>query len=317
MDIDPDQLVDPELTAVLSALPNFSDLSAQTLADFRLLLAGDPVVEGESESLVVSKIGIPGIKSGQPEVNAILYQHSDKGKPRPGILSLHGGGFVAGAAQREDAAMRQMAKDIGAVIVSVDYRLAPETSFPDPLDDCYAALAWLHNNADILGVDKTRIVVRGVSAGGGLAAGLALLARDRGEFAIAYQLLIYPMLDDRTQAQPVAGRHVWPIEANGFGWQSYLGTELAPGSANVPVYAAPARAQDLSGLPPTFIAVGSIDLFVEEDLEYARRLIRAGVATELHLYPGAYHGFNLIESAAVTKAFHQDVSRALKKTLHV
>ncbi|MCK9503415.1 MAG: alpha/beta hydrolase [Porticoccaceae bacterium] len=316
MDIDPDQLVDPELATVLSALPNFSDLSAQTLGDVRRLLAGDPIVEGKSGSLVVSKIHIPG-KGDQPGVNGILYQHSESQGRRPAILSLHGGGFVAGTAQREDAVMRQMAADVGAVIVSVDYRLAPETPFPGALDDSYAALAWLHMNADALGVDKNRIAVRGVSAGGGLAAGLALLTRDRGEFPIAYQLLIYPMLDDRTQAHPCAGRHVWPIEANGFGWRSYLGADVVPGSAAVSPYAAAARAENLAGLPPTFIAVGSIDLFVDEDLHFARDLIRAGVPTELHLYPGAYHGFNLIESAAVTGAFQQDVSRALKKALKI
>ena len=194
---------------------------------------------------------------------------------------------------------QSLASELGCVVVSVDYRLAPETPHPGPIEDCYAALKWMHAHADELGIDPARIAVGGESAGGGLAACLALLARDRGEIPLVFQLLIYPMLDDRTvteaEPHPFAGAFIWTRDSNRFGWTSLLGCE--PGGDEVSPYAAASRATDLKGLPPTFIAVGSLDLFLEEDLEYTRRLLRAGVSTELHIYPGAYHAFNMVPDA--------------------
>ena len=174
--------------------------------------------------------------------------------------------------------------------MSVQYRLAPETPYPGPLDDCYAGLAWVHQHADELGVDPDRIGIGGQSAGGGLAAGLALLARDRGEVPVAFQLLIYPMLDDR-QITPSSGwpDPIWPPSANTYGWTAYLGDRK--GGPDVEPYAAPARATDLAGLPPTLIAVGAIDGFSDEDIDYAVRLRHAGVPVDLHVYAGAPHGF--------------------------
>ena len=201
--------------------------------------------------------------------------------------------------------------------MSVDYRLAPETRFPGAVEDCYAALSWLVAKAAEVGVDPARIGVMGESAGGGLAAALTLLVRDRGEHRLAFQHLIYPMIDDRTcvtaTPNPYAGEFIWTNQANRFGWSSLLGAE--PGGEGVSPYAAAARAESVTGLPPAYIATGALDLFLDEDLTYAQRLIRGGVPVELHVYPGAYHGFHWAVDAEVTKAARRDSLAALAKAL--
>ncbi len=199
-----------------------------------------------------------------------------------------------------------ISSELDCVVVNVDYRLSPETPFPGPVEDCYAALVWLHRNAEALGVDRTRIAVMGESAGGGLAAMVAIMARDRGEVRLCYQVLIYPMLDDRTgssrRVPAFIGVIGWNEAGNRFGWSSFLGA--AAGGATAPHGAVPARLEDLRGLAPAFIGVGAIDLFVDEDLNYARRLVAAGVPTQFHLTPGAYHGFDFIApQARVSKEF--------------
>jgi triacylglycerol lipase len=205
-----------------------------------------------------------------------------------------------GAPELNDIYNRSFASEQSCVVVSVDYRLAPETRHPGALEDCYAALEWVYRRAAELGVDRTRIAIGGESAGGGLAAALAILARDRGEVPVCFQLLDAPMLDDRTgsasEAHPFCGKFVWTPASNRFGWRALLGVE--PGGADVPAGAVPARTLDLSGLPATCITVGSLDLFLEEILEYTRRLSRAGVVTELHVIPGAYHGFPMAGASA-------------------
>jgi triacylglycerol lipase len=185
------------------------------------------------------------------------------------------------------------------------------------VEDCYAALAWVYANAEALGADTARIGVMGESAGGGLAAALALLARDRGDYPLAFQHLMYPMIDDRTcvdpDPHPFVGEYIWTAHNNAFGWRALLGVE--PGSEGVSPYAAAARAEDLSRLPPTFISTGALDLFLEENLEYARRLMRAGVPTELHVYPGGYHGFDIAPDAEVSKNARRNRMAALAKAL--
>ena len=182
----------------------------------------------------------------------------------------------------------------------VDYRLSPETAFPGPLDDCYAALKWTHDHADELGIDQARIAVQGESAGGGLAAGLALLARDRAEVPVAFQCLTYPMIDDGTAAEPhpYTGEFVWTAESNRFGWGAFLGQK--PGGDGVSCYAAAARATELAGLPPAWIAAAALDLFLEENLDYASRLLRAGVPTDVRVYSGVYHGFPIAGDTTAT-----------------
>ncbi|HMO55943.1 MAG TPA: alpha/beta hydrolase, partial [Roseiflexaceae bacterium] len=231
---------------------------------------------------------------------------------------IHGGGYVIGNAEMDDLTVKAMVTELGCAAVSVDYRLAPDTPHPGPVEDCYAALKWLHTNAGELGVDPGRLAIGGASAGGGLAAALGLLTRDRGEVQLVFQLLIYPMLDDRTvttsDPHPYTGEFLWTHDANRFGWTALLGQE--PGSPGVSPYAAAARAEDLANLPATFISVGALDLFLEEDLEYARRLMRAGVPTELHVYPGAYHGFNMAAEARTSQAYTRDIMNALRRALH-
>jgi acetyl esterase/lipase len=237
-------------------------------------------------------------------------------KGRPAFLHMHGGGYVTGMAGQFNPSLQAVAQNFGCLVVSVDYRLAPETHFPGSLEDNYTALRWLYKNSDELGVDRKRIAIGGESAGGGHAAQLAIAARDRREIPILFQLLIYPMLDDRTgstrQVPPYMGQFVWNAGSNRFGWTSLLG--VPAGSPAAPAGAVPARVENLAGLPPAFIGVGALDLFVDEDVEYARRLINAGVATELHVIPGAYHGFDLlVPDAAVSKRFTESWTVALRR----
>jgi len=255
----------------------------------------------------------------RPETKVYVI-NAKSGGSRPAILYTHGGGFVNGSALSSVAALQRLATRIDCVIVTVEYRLAPETKFGGSLEDNYAALKWLHRNAEGLGVDAARIAVMGESAGGGHAALLAIAARDRDEVALAFQCLIYPMLDDRTgTSRPVpahVGQIVWNAQRNRFGWESFLGE--VPGTSAVPVEGVPARTVDVSRLPPAFIGVGSIDLFCDEDVEYARRLNEAGVSTELIVVPGAFHGFdNPSFNTKVGRWFSDSVEDALRRGLGV
>jgi acetyl esterase/lipase len=265
-------------------------------------------------NITLTEQWVPGAP-GDPEVRILVYNPQNIAAPRPALLWIHGGGYVAGEADSEEGQIKAIVSSIGCTVVSVDYRQAPETPHPGPVEDCYAALKWLYSNVQELGVDSTRIATGGGSAGGGLAAALGLLARDRGEIPLCFQILIFPMLDDRTVTRsdphPYTGEFFWTNESNRFGWTCLLGKE--PGGPDVSPYAAAARAESLAELPPSFIAVGALDLFLEEDLEYARRLIRDGVPTELHIYPGAYHGFMLVPDAYVTQSFNQDLFGAINR----
>lgn len=307
-------LVDPEIAPLIERLPGFS-FEGVDLVEMRALMASmAPPRAAPPDDVEVYEAEAPG-RDGAPGVRLIVTAPRAAAASRPGILHIHGGGFVMGSADMTADTDAAYAHELGAVVASVDYRLAPETPHPGPVEDCYAALAWLYAEAPRLGVDRGRIIVTGESAGGGLAAALVLLARERGEIPIAFQHLVFPMLDDRTvthpEPSPYLGQFVWTPESNRYGWTSLLGG--APGGPDVPPFAAPARAEDLSGLPATFIIVGALDLFLEEDLDYARRLIRAGVPTELHVYPGAPHGFMLMADAEVSRAFARDSMSALAR----
>jgi acetyl esterase/lipase len=299
-------LVRPELRGFVEASPAMSgELIAQ-----RRSAASSPASPPTTPGLDFTDRRIPG-PSGAPDVRVLVYRPTNVPAPMGAILHIHGGGYVIGTPDAEDLENRQFATDLGCVVVSVDYRLAPETPFPGPAEDCYAALVWLHDHAAELGVDPARIALKGESAGGGLAAGVALMARDRGEVPVVFQCLTAPMIDDRPAAEPhpYVGEFVWSRDSNRFGWAAYLGQE--PGSAGVSPYAAAARATDLAGLPPALIVTGGLDLFLEEDLEYARRLTRAGVAVELQVYPGVYHGFRQAGDTALRRRYHRDCREAL------
>jgi acetyl esterase/lipase len=312
-------LVDPELVAFLDLIPSTA-LTAESLATNRARTAAmvASLSVPDYPNITVREQHVPG-SADAPDVRILLYQPTLATQSTAGLLWLHGGGYVGGNVDLEDVRARAMAAELGCVMVSVDYRLAPETPFPGSVEDCYAVLRWLHTNAGELGVDTGRLAVGGGSAGGGLAAALALLARDRGEISLAFQVLIAAMLDDRTvtleRPHPYTGEFVWTRESNRFGWTALLGQE--PGSDGISPYAAAARAENVAHLPPAFIAVGALDLFLEENIEYARRLIHAGVPTELHVYPGAYHGFQLVPSAWMTQAAARDQISAIRRALKV
>jgi triacylglycerol lipase len=310
-------LVDPAVDAVLDVFPPFV-FSAEALPAVRERM-GRPV-EGAPDPAELypdvdrSEHRVPGA-DGDPDVRVLHYRLRGRAAGSPALLWMHGGGYVIGNADQDDLLCRRIATETGAAVTSVDYRLAPETPAPGPVDDCYAALAWVHENAASLGADRSRIAVGGLSAGGGLAACLAILARDRGEIPVGFQLLLSPMLDDRTAttepAHPYAGEFVWTPDDNRFGWSAYLSGEA--GKPEVSPYAAAARVESTAGLPPGFISVGSLDLFAEEDITYATRLMREGVPTELHVYPGGYHGFTMVADAWLTKAYYRDFIGALNR----
>lgn len=315
--IDPLKLVNPEFRKPLESMISAGaqgegSMTAATLPQFR------EGAKGFGRSLLpapaVIKRSIPGPK-GSPDV-VVYMTGAEPGAAKPAVLHMHGGGYIAGTAESSRRDIQDMTVEHDCVAMTVEYRLAPETPFPGSLEDNYAALRWLYTHAAELGVDRARIAVKGESAGGGHAAALAIAARDRGEIPVCLQVLIYPMLDDRTGSSvsvpPYLGKYVWTAQYNRFGWTSLLG--VAAGSARVPRGSVPARVQDLAGLAPAWIGVGSVDLFSNEDLEYGRRLLEAGVPTEIQLVPGGYHGFDLfVPQAPLSIAFAQSWNAALKR----
>jgi acetyl esterase/lipase len=310
---DPYAMVDPELLAAIKQFPfPTQDFTSEMLAAARKLPAMPPLPAPAPQPV---ERHIPG-PAGAPDLRLVIFDPAPGTKGRPALLHIHGGGYVMGFAGQFNPALQAVAQNCGCLVVSVDYRLAPETHFPGSLEDNYAALRWLYENSDELGVDRKRIAIGGESAGGGHAAALAIVARDRREYPILFQLLIYPALDDRTgstrQPPPSIGQFIWNAGSNRFAWTSFLG--VPAGSATVPAGAVPARVQNLAGLPPAFIGVGALDLFVDEDVEYARRLIDAGVPTELQVIPGAYHGFDVfVPDAKVSKRFTESWMVALRR----
>jgi len=269
-----------------------------------------------------------GLARPVPRTGVEVADHAEAGVPvrvyRPesaasggALLWLHGGGLIVGRPAMDDRRCVAWARDLGLVVVSVDYRLAPENPFPAALDDAHAAWTWLRGAAGTLHVDPARVAVGGASAGAGLAACLAQRLRDEGAASPAAQLLVYPMLDDRTAARREldgSGHVVWPNRANRAGWSAYLGR--APGAADVVGHAVAARCDDLSGLPPAWIGVGALDLFLEEDRAYAARLDAAGVPTELHEVPGAPHGFDaLAPEVPLARSFTASQSAFLRAHL--
>jgi acetyl esterase/lipase len=314
--IDPMSLVDPDLRPALEQIVRTAGafkVGPSHLAESRKKWSMEP--PAETPPYEIRKI--PGPK-GAPEVRIVLINLHPSDLPRPVLFFLHGGGFIGGDTDSKIPAMQRLALEHDCLVVCVDYRLAPETRFPGSLEDNYAALKWVYESAEALGVDRSRIAVMGESAGGGHAAMLAIAARDRGEMTLACQVLIYPMLDDRTgstrQVPPFIGAFLWVPTSNRYGWSSLLG--VPAGSRIVPAGAVPARVQNLAGLPPTFIGVGSVDLFVQENIEYASRLIQAGVQTELLVIPGAYHGFDgIAPTSNAAQQFRLGWNSVLKKAL--
>lgn len=253
------------------------------------------------------------------DVRVRTYRPADAAAALPCLVWIHGGGMVFGAPEQDELGSDALAEHVPCVVVSVEYRLAPEHPHPAPVEDCYAALTWVAESADELGVDPARIAVGGGSAGGNLATAVALLARDRGGPALAFQLLVYPMLDDRCATSSMSefpDNLSWTLEHTRAGWHALLGERA--GGDDVDSYAAPARAGDLSGLPPALIQVGELDVFRDEDIDYAARLLLAGVSAELHVYPGVYHAADfLAPEAQVSVRMSEERIEALRGALRV
>lgn len=249
------------------------------------------------------------------DIPVVVYQ-PPYDAPRPGLLWIHGGGYIIGSA-REDDTCNAFAEHVGCTIVSVDYRLAPEATYKQSISDCFATLNWMADNADALGIDRSRIAIGGSSAGGGLTAGLALFSRDNQGPSLAFQLLIYPMIDDThdtPSGHEIVYNNVWHRDVSQKAWRMYLGDEYE--TDKVSPYAAAARADDLSGLPPAYVTVGTVDLFRDEDIDYAQRLMAAGVPTELEVFPGMFHaGERVAPEADVSRRMFKGYLNALKRAM--
>jgi acetyl esterase/lipase len=257
-------------------------------------------------------------REGHPKVMVRIYRPAGLPAAAPTLYWVHGGGMVLGNVAMDDDYCVGLAHRLGILVASVEYRLAPEHPFPAPVEDCYTGLAWLARIAGELGIDPQRIAIGGASAGGGIAAGLGLITRDRGEIPLCFQFLVFPMLDDRNSTRSsheIVDPRLWNREANRLGWNAYLSGRA--GADDISPYAAPARATNLAGLPPTYINVGDLDLFVDEDVAYAQRLLQAAVPTELHVYPGAFHGSNnMVSRSALSRRWKADELAALARALH-
>lgn len=306
--------IHPELQQLAQKTPRFT-VNPLNLRLINLLLslmpAPKPPVDVRVENVFISS------PDGQAKIRLRLYQPSAGDKPTPVLIWLHGGGYVLGKPEMDDLSCIGYVRELGLTVVSVDYRYAPKYRFPIALEDSYAALKWVVERAQELKVDAQQIAVGGASAGGGLAAALAQYACDRQEVKLIFQLLVYPMLDDRTVLRndiDDSDNVTWNHKNNRFGWEAYLGK--LGGAAEVPAYAVPARRADLAGLPPAWIGVGSLDIFHDEDVAYGQRLRASGVECEMYIAPQAFHGFDVFDhQIPVVRAFRDSQMAALKKYL--
>ncbi len=310
---------DPDFAEILPLLPTEIEWGpAEDMAEMRAGGASFSFPAEPQADVIREDRRVPG-REGDPDVPVRIYRPASAPDAlMPGLLEIHGGGFIMGSIEMMDGFCDQVAAEFPAVVVSVEYRLAPEDPYPAGVEDCYAVLSWFADNAADLGVDPDRIAISGQSAGGGLAAATALLARDRGGPALCFQLLEIPELDDRLETPSMVAftdTPLWNRPNAVRSWSWYLGDDDLPGAADVSPYAAPARAEDLSGLPPAFVTVMEFDPLRDEGLIYATRLLQAGVSTELHAYPGTFHGSALVTEAAVSKQNARDTFNALQKAL--
>lgn len=307
-----DALMDPEIAQALKALPPMDGFAFEQLPSMRAQRNAQLAAIQLSDQVERRDYTVPSAE-GDPDVVLRVHRPAGVSGDLPCVYFMHGGGYVFGTYAMDDLRFDHWCRTLKCVGVSVEYRLAPETPYPGPLEDCYAGLRWVHENAAVLGVDRSRLGIGGASAGGGLAAGLALLARDRGEVSLAFQLLIYPMIDDKRVTESSTWEvPIWSPRSNRDGWRAYLG-ELEGG--DVPIYAAAARATKLEGLPPAYIMVGALDGFLDEDVDYAMRMTHASVPVELHVYPGGPHGFDgLLPGTQLARRARKDMEEWLART---
>jgi acetyl esterase/lipase len=305
--------IHPELQRAAKRAPPFS-VNNKNLWLVRLLMPLMPTPR--TPGVFVENTHVPG-QDDRTKIRLRVYRPTSVAAPTPVLVWLHGGGYVMGRPEIDDVCCAQHVRESGITVVSVDYRCAPGHPFPAGLEDSYSALKWVESHSQELGIDAKRIAIGGASAGGGLAASLVQLAHDRQEIKPVFQLLVYPMLDDRTVIRTDVGdtsRLVWNQKSNRFGWESYLGKKC--GAGDVPEYAVPARREDLSGLPPAWIGVGTVDLFHDEDMAYAQGLKGCGVECEICAVPGAFHGFDTFApKAPIVRDFRKSQISALKRSL--
>ncbi len=316
--LDIETYLDAEHVAALNTLPvrqDPTDFVARRAA-MAELRAAMPQVQ-LPDGVALEDHMAPG-PDGAPDVMVRTYRPASLPANAPALYWIHGGGMVVGNVEMNDPYCAGIAESLNVLVASVEYRLAPEHPFPAPIEDCYAGLRWFASSANELGLDRSRVAIGGGSAGGGLAAGLALVARDRGEIEVCFQLLVYPMLDDRNttrSSHAIVDSRVWNRASNLTGWNAYLAGNA--GGGDISPYAAPARATELAGLPPAYINVGTLDLFVDEDIAYAQALLAANVPAELHVYPGAFHGSpNLAPDAELSRRWRRDELSALDRALN-
>jgi acetyl esterase/lipase len=289
---------DPSLVGPLKEVENlfgpFTLDRLETVRQIELDAAPSDEVLGREGRLTVKRRSIPGAPGG-PEIELLILSPVGVDSPLPALYNLHSGGMILGDNRTDMEYVSSLVEEAGVIAISPEYRLAPEHPHPAPIEDCFTALCWVADHAEELGVDPDRLIVSGISAGGGLAAALALKARDEGGPDLRAQMLICPMLDDRFETPSslsLQGQGVWDVTANRTGWTALLGSSR--GGAEVSPYAAPARAGDPRGLPPAFLDAGSVELFRDEIVTYAGGIWQAGGSAELHVWPGGFHGFDLV-----------------------
>ncbi len=306
--------IHPELQQIAKKSPKFA-FNHKNLWLINLLMSLTPAPK-TPDDMRIENIFIPG-RAEQTKVRLRIYQSKSAAAPTPVLLWLHGGGYVIGNPEMDDRSCVEYVRELGITVVSVDYRCAPKHPFPAGLDDSYAALKWVVTHAQELNIDTKRIAIGGASAGGGLAAALGQLAHDRQEVKVVFQLLVYPMLDDRTVLRADiddSNNITWNQKSNRYGWESYLGKQC--GADDVPAYSVPARRADLSGLPPAWIGVGTLDVFHDEDMTYAQRLKACGIECEIDIVSGAFHGFDVFDpQVPIVQGFKKSQIAALKKYL--
>ena len=299
----------------MAEAPIISEITDENLNIVRQTLNDQRPPLADTETFKVTREEVIACQEDGPDVRCLLYVPEGIEKSKcAAYLHIHGGGYILGSPEGSDLQNLVTASKLGIIILSVDYRLAPENPIPAPLDDCYAALSWLHENSERLSIDRSRIGIGGESAGGGLAASLAIKARDLGQYNICYQSLTYPMLDDRTGScenpgDPLVGEFVWTREFNMYAWNSYLK------GSNREAPQVPARLERFEDLPPTWMFTVSLDLFRDENIRYAHKLMSAGVSCDLVVYPGACHAFQRIENSELAKRYRNDFINALERGL--
>tara|TARA_B100000965_G_scaffold379347_1_gene374982 strand:+ start:810 stop:1715 length:906 start_codon:yes stop_codon:yes gene_type:complete len=299
----------------MAEAPIISEITDENLNIVRQTLNDQRPPLADTETFKVTREEVIACQEDGPDVRCLLYVPEGIEKSKcAAYLHIHGGGYILGSPEGSDLQNLVTASKLGIIILSVDYRLAPENPIPAPLDDCYAALSWLHENSERLSIDRSRIGIGGESAGGGLAASLAIKARDLGQYNICYQSLTYPMLDDRTGScenpgDPLVGEFVWTREFNIYAWNSYLK------GSNREAPQVPARLERFDDLPPTWMFTVSLDLFRDENIRYAHKLMSAGVSCDLVVYPGACHAFQRIENSELAKRYRNDFINALERGL--